>query len=387
MKEEKNLINFDYELRFNGVNYYTAVWINGVYLGHHFGGFTPFNFNVNKLIKKNKNLIAIRVDNNRKSYRIPSLSFDWFNWGGIYRDVDLLILEKNRINDIIIRTKLITRQESRIEISYKVIGSLTLKWQILDDSQNQILFEGVIDEKSIANSFNVSILNPKLWSPDTPYLYYLRIYDFSLKSRGKINYNTYFGIREIKINGIYLYLNKKKIFLKGVNLHEEYMPYGRTIPYEKRKEDVENIKKLGLNAIRTAHYSHDESLIEIADKLGILILEEIPVYQHCEFNNPFTLNIASNMLKELIMRDINHPSVIWWSVGNEVPLHKRECAKFIKNLVNLARELDNSRIITCVSRKLISDLTRKSLEVVTINTYFGWYYGHERMISLILDPY
>ncbi len=163
------------------------------------------------------------------------------------------------------------------------------------------------------------------------------------------------------------------------------MPYGRTIPYKKRLEDVENIKSLGFNAIRTAHYSHDEAFLKIADEKGILILEEIPIYWHCDFKNPHTYATAINMLIELIKRDVNHPSVIWWCVGNEVPLHERNCANFIKRLMKFARELDDSRIITCVSRKLIPDLTRKYVDVSTINTYFGWYYGHEKMISLILD--
>ena len=173
--------------------------------------------------------------------------------------------------------------------------------------------------------------------------------------------------------------------MKGASLHEEYMPYGRTIPYEKRKEDIENFKSLGFNAIRTAHYSHDEALVEIADRIGLFVLEEIPVYQHCEFKNSQTYETAENMLRDLIYSDINHPSVIWWSVGNEVPLHQRNCARFIKKLIDFARELDDSRIITCASRKLIPDLTRKYVDIATINTYFGWYFGHEKMISLILD--
>jgi len=251
--------------------------------------------------------------------------------------------------------------------------------------KKQILFEGTVNESPDKGVINISIMNPKLWSPDTPNLYYLKIFNNSIKSKDKLIFVSHFGIRQIEINGIHIYLNKEKIFLKGVSLHEEYIPYGRTIPYDKREKDVKNIKSLGFNAIRTAHYSHDEDLINIADKVGMLILEEIPVYQHCNFRDPQTYNTAANMLIELIKRDINHPSVIWWSVGNEVPLHQRSCAKFIKKLMNLARELDNSRIVTCVSRKLIPDLIRNNVDVATINTYFGWYYGHEKMISTILD--
>ncbi|MEE9378935.1 MAG: glycoside hydrolase family 2 TIM barrel-domain containing protein, partial [Candidatus Lokiarchaeia archaeon] len=385
LNKEKDINKYDYQIRFKGSNYNTKIWMNGEFLGEHNGGFTPFFLDISNLIKTGNNNLVVRTNNIRKKDQIPSMSFDWFNWGGIYRDVDLLILHKNRVKDIFIKTKLRTRQESKIEISYSIIGEVSLKWQILDSSKTDILYEGTSPDRSGKGSFNLTINDPKLWSPNAPNLYYLKFFDNSQKTEDLLIFNTHFGIRQIEINGIHIYLNKEKIFLKGASLHEEYMPYGRTIPYKKRKEDIENFKSLGFNAIRTAHYSHDEALIEITDKIGLLVLEEIPVYQHCDFKNSQTYETAKNMLKELIYRDINHPSVIWWSVGNEVPLHQRNCARFIKKLIEFARELDDTRIITCVSRKLIYDLTRKYIDVATINSYFGWYYGHEKMISLILD--
>jgi len=383
--EEKDLKNNDYQIRLKGANYNTKVWLNGEFLGEHNGGFTPFSFNVNNLIRERDNFLTVRVDNTRRKDQIPAISFDWFNYGGIYRDVDLLSLHKNRLDKVCVKTTLITKQKSRIDVSYNIIGEVSLKWQIFDDTKNHLLYEGNAPVSSGKGRFNLIITNQKLWTPNSPNLYYLRIYDSSHEAKDLLIYNTYFGIRQIEINGINLILNKERIFLKGASLHEEYMPYGRTIPYEKRKEDVSNLKSLGFNAIRTAHYSHDEDLIDITDKAGILILEEIPVYWSCDFKNPQTYEVAANMLRELIWRDINHPSVIWWSVGNEVPLHKKTCSKFIKSLMNLAREIDKTRIVTVVSRKLIPDLTRNSVDIATINFYFGWYFGHVKMISLILD--
>jgi len=385
LNDEVDVRKYDYQINFKGSNYNTKVWFNGDFIGEHNGGFTPFFFDVNKFIKSGNNFLVVCTNNIREKDQIPSLSLDWFNWGGIYRDVDLLFLNKNRVQDVFLKTKLETRQKSRIEVSYRIIGKISLKWQILDSFQKEILYEGTSPEKFGKGTFQFTINNPKLWSPDTPNLYYLKIFNVSQKNEDLLIFNTHFGIRQIEVNGIHIYLNKKKIFLKGASLHEEYMPYGRTIPYKKRKEDVENFKSLGFNAIRTAHYSHDEALVEITDKIGLLVLEEIPVYQHCDFKSSQTYETAENMLKELINRDRNHPSVIWWSVGNEVPLHQRRCASFIKKLIDFARELDDTRIITCVSRKIFFDLTRNYVDVATINTYFGWYYGHEKMISLILD--
>jgi beta-glucuronidase len=385
IKEEFKDFAFDYFLRFKGSNYNTKVWLNGVFIGEHDGGFTPFQFGINEVVKQKKNRIIVRTDSTRRRDQIPSLSFDWFNWGGIYRAIDLRVLNKERIEDIIIKTHMFSNIKSKIEVSFRKIGNLSMRWEILDINNKNILFKGKILKSDNKNNFEVIFNNPKLWSPEEPNLYFLKIYKNSTEDSNEILFKTHFGIRQIQINSTYIYLNRKRIFLRGVSLHEEYMPYGRTIPYEKRKEDVENIKSLGFNAIRTAHYSHNEDLINIADKLGLLILEEIPVYQHCSFKNSKTYYTAEKMLKELIKRDINHPSVIWWSVGNEVPLHQRSTAKFIKKLINFTRDLDTSRLVTCVSRKLIPDLTRKYIDIATINTYFGWYYGHENMISFILD--
>jgi len=372
------------KIRFKGSNYRTIIWINNKLIGQHFGGFTPFEHEIKNCLKSENNLIVVRIDNIRRKGQIPDLSFDWFNWGGIYRNVDLLILNEDRIEDVVIKTYLISNDECKLEFDYKIIGNPSIVWEIIDAESNSPILNDEISLNSKSLVYKFIIKNPKLWTPDTPNLYYLKIYNQNTIGK-ELLFKTSFGIRQINIVGTCLYLNKKRIFLKGISLHEEYMPYGRTIPYDKRKEDVQNIKSLGFNAIRTAHYSHDENLLDIADKLGILILEEIPVYQHCDFGNPHTYNTAQNMLKELIKRDINHPSVIWWSVGNEIPSHQRGCARFIKKLMKYARKLDNTRIITCVSRKLIPDLTRSSCDVATINTYFGWYYGHEKMISLILD--
>jgi beta-glucuronidase len=373
---------YDYHLQFKGVNYNTKVWLNGIFVGEHNGGFTPFRFLVNESLKSKTNFLVIRVDNSRQKDGIPSLFFDWFNWGGIYRDVDLFISEKNRIESVKITTRLITRQEVRIGISFKTIGEIHHRWEILDIEENEIVRKGEIP--STVENFEISFDDPKLWSPETPTLYQFLIFDNSLEISNLL-YKTNFGIRQIEINSNFILLNKKRVKLKGVSLHEEYLPYGRTIPYVKRREDLERIKALGFNSVRTAHYPHDESLIEIADEIGILILEEIPVYRDCNYKNRKTFKLAARMMRDLIMRDYNHPSVIWWSVGNEIPTHKRACSRFIKNLMDFVRMHDPTRIITYVSSKLTSDLFRRNADLATLNTYFGWYYGSVKLLNLVLD--
>lgn len=379
--------DLDYYIKFKGSNYNTKVWVNGDYLGEHNGGFTPFQFKIKSPLKSSKNLLAVRTDNTRRRGQIPDISFDWFNWGGIYRGVDLLLLNKNRITDVVIKTPLNSTKQSQIVVSYSVIGNVSLRWEILDTDKKTILFNDEISEhnKRPIGGLTLTVNEPKLWSPDSPNLYYIKFISTLPESKDEVFYETHFGIRQIEISGVYIYLNKRKFYFKGICLHEEYMPYGRAIPYEKREDDIRNMKSLGLNALRTAHYSHDEDLMDIADKLGLLILEEIPVYWHCDFKSKETFKTAAKMMRNLIKRDINHPSVVWWSVGNEIPIEQYHCKRFFKRLMDWTRRFDDTRIVTFVSMRMISDLTKRHADVGGINMYWGWYYGSPKMISTILD--
>ncbi|MBD3193616.1 MAG: hypothetical protein GF317_01070 [Candidatus Lokiarchaeota archaeon] len=374
----------DKKLRFNAANYNTKVWLNGVFLGEHDGGFTPFHFNLKKSLKDKDNFLVVRCDNIRKKSRLPAFSFDWFNYGGIYRDVDIISLTKNRIKNVIIKTNLVSRNKSIISISYEILGRLALEWEIRDVNNGNLYYRGEISESTGKSSFSLTTKNLKFWSPSNPKLYKLMIYSRT-KNEKNLLFDSNFGIREIEILGNYIYLNKKLIRLKGASLHEELVPFGRTIPYEEREKDITAMKALGFNALRTAHYSHDEDLLDIADRLGILILEEIPVYWMCDYKSNDVFKVAAKMLRNLIKRDINHPSVIWWSVGNEIPIERPEVSKFMKRLMKWVRMHDNTRIVTYVSMKLFSDLTRRHADVACINYYFGWYVGSPRLISLMLD--
>ncbi|MHA1272014.1 MAG: glycoside hydrolase family 2 protein [Promethearchaeota archaeon] len=377
--------SFDYFLKFYGANYITKVWLNGSYIGEFEGGFVPFRFKVNNFLKSSNNFLVVWVDNKRRESQIPDVAIDWFNWGGIYRDVELEILEKDRIEDVVIKTTVKSNRESKIEIKYKISGQTPLYWEIFEFEKENPLFFGNISETSGEGCFSLTISNPKLWSPESPNLYILKIYNNPNIQERSLLFESTFGIRQIEVIGKYLYLNKKRIYLKGISLHEELMPYGRTIPHELRERDLKDIKSLGLNAVRTTHYPHDESLVKIADRIGLLILEEIPVYWHCNFKSVKTFKIAARMIKNLIKRDINHPSVIWWSVGNEIPIELPECAKFINRLMEWVRRFDDTRIITFVSNKLFCDLVKRNADVGAINLYFGWYYGSPKMISPVLD--
>ena len=375
----------DYRLIFKGCNYLTLVWLNGFFLGYHEGGFTPFSFDIERKSLKEKNFLVVRTDNARRKGQIPDLAFDWFNWGGIYRDVELQLLDKNRVKNVQIKTRLIALNEWNIDISFVIKGHLSINWKILDGANGNIIKEGV--ERNLEKKGNISVIlkGLKTWSPEEPNLYYLKIVSIEKDKENAILFNHHFGIRQIEVVGNRILLNKKPIMLKGVSLHEELIQYGRTIPIKKREQDLIDIKSLGFNTVRTAHYSHDESLLNLADKIGILILEEIPIWGKFDYKNPRTFILACKMIKEMIYRDFNHPSVIWWSVGNEIPIENPLVSKFIKNLMDWARKLDDTRIVTYVSYRIFSDVYRHHADVATINFYFGWYFANVKQINLFLN--
>ncbi|MHA1425838.1 MAG: glycoside hydrolase family 2 protein [Candidatus Helarchaeota archaeon] len=369
----------DYFIQFNGVNYYCKLWINGAYLGSHSGGFVPFRLKIPVRILESKNIIAIEVENLRKKERIPSEFFDWFNWGGIYRDITLFIFPKVRIQWIHIVTTKISPNLAELRINYKLTQPTKLIWKITRD--NHTYLEGETETTVKFGKFTINFPKPDLWSPASPILYKFHA-QLTGGSEEKIES---FGIRHIAVKMDGIYLNNELIKIRGVSLHEEFMPTGRTIKRENRFQDLKNIKQLGFNTIRTAHYSHDEALIEGADELGLLILEEIPVYWLCDYSNPETLKVAANQLRSLIFRDFNHPSVILWSVGNEVPVEQKACYNFINSLMQYAKKLDGSRIVTYVSNRMISDQLHVKSDLACINLYFGWYIGSERNLNFLLD--
>jgi beta-galactosidase/beta-glucuronidase len=458
--------NYDLYIRFKAVNYHTKVWINGLSIGENNGGFLPFKFKIMPEILSlgSDNYICVCVENYREEDRIPCRTFDWFNYGGIYRNVDFLILEKTRINWVKIAPKLVEKNCATYQIDYELVSlknengvpkfqnqdinwncyylgdlstlnsvtrgnvheqetSLSEKADMDDQNANEADLigsesgndlrnenpdeEDILDElirepikfdeikpEEIApqkpnikgvliksgsftltsglskGSFSISIEEPHLWSPESPELYQLEI-----MIKGSLSpVQSRFGIREIKTSGTSLLLNGKQIKLFGVCLHEELMPYGRAIPTEQRINDVLSIKSIGFNALRTAHYPHDESLLDIADEEGLLILEEIPVYWGIKFQDVNVQRTAARMLRKLIRRDINHPCVIMWSCGNEIPIEKPACEHLMENLLKLGKSLDSSRLVSYVGMRTFSDFTRRKTDINCVNTYFGWYY-------------
>lgn len=367
-------------LYFGAVNYRADVYLNGKKLGTHIGGFTPFNLEVpGSLLKEKGNFLVVKVDNKRFATEVPTVNTDWWNYGGITREVMLVELPP-----VFIRGYSLQLQKPVPGLSYKTNGAELTGWVALSNPQaGEATVE--IPELHFKQSFPVSgdsarlrfrLPSLALWSPSNPKLYSIRIYT----ATDAISDKT--GFRTIETAGKKVLLNGSPLFMRGICIHAE-------IPQQRRrawsKQDALQLlgwaKQLNCNMVRLAHYPHDEMMERVADSLGILVWSEIPVYWTIDFSSAEVLEKAKAQLTEMITRDRNHASVIIWSVGNETPVSAVR-TDFMHSLVTEARQLDNSRLISAAlevhynqGRNVIDDPLGAYTDLVSVNEYLGWYSG------------
>ncbi len=368
--------SFDYQRRpntrlfvyFGAANYFADVYLNGEKIGQHEGGFTPFNFEITRLVRDTGNFLVVKVDNKRRRDAVPTLMTDWWNYGGLTRDVKLVETPATFVYDYFVQLKKGTR--NRISGWVNVNGS--------NPSQVRVRIpEAGIDRSFTTDANGFAAIdfeaNLRLWSPEDPKLYDVWIDEV----RDQI------GFRSIEARGTEILLNGRPIFLRGVCMHEEApLRGGRANGSEDARMLLGWARELGANFVRLAHYPHNEFMIREADRLGILLWSEIPVYWTILWDNPATLENARNQLSEVIARDKNRAAVVIWSVANETPLSEPRLS-FLKNLVSHARQLDPTRLVSAaMERHYVNDTTQmiddplgEFLDVLGCNEYVGWYDG------------
>lgn len=360
-------------VHFGAVNYHSVVYLNGTKLGDNTGGFTPFNFEITKLLKDKDNFLVVKVDNTRRRDGVPTLNTDWWNYGGITRDVTLIEVPETFIQDYFIQLKKGSTEE--------VQGWIQLNGNELNQQIRVRIPEADINVSVQTDETGKAAVSLKkdftLWSPENP-----KLYQVIIETRDE-SISDLIGFRTIETEGTKILLNKKPVFLRGICIHEEApIREGRAFC----KEDADTLlswaKELNCNFVRLAHYPHNEYMIREADKMGILVWEEIPVYWTILWDNEATFKNAANQLKQVIVRDRNRAGVILWSMANETPVSEPRL-KFLRNLVDEARELDPTRLITAANEKhykdpqtqLIDDPFGEYLDVLGCNEYIGWYDG------------
>ena len=372
---------FDYDLKvkkrqfvyFGAVNYKAEVYLNGKKLGTHEGGFTPFNFEISAIVKPKDNYLVVKVDNTRRKDAVPTVNTDWWNYGGITRDVLLIEEPETFVQDYTIQLKKGDKNT--------IAGFVKLNNPKSDDTVTISIPELKI-EKQINTStertlpFEIATTNIKYWSPESPKLYEV------LVKTGDQTIKDQIGFRTIDTVGPNILLNNKSIFLKGISIHEENASGGRGSSEADALRLLNWAKELGCNYVRLAHYPHNENMIRLADKMGLMVWEEIPVYWTVDFTRENVLNNAKNQLTEVITRDKNRASVIIWSMANETPLSDAR-NNFLINLVSHTKSLDSTRLLSAAlltrSEKgvgIIDDKIGEYLDIIAFNQYLGWYGGN-----------
>jgi beta-glucuronidase len=358
---------------FGAANYRSTVFLNGEKLGEHEGGFTPFNFEVTSLLRDGENFLIVEVNNARRADGVPALKFDWWNYGGITRDVSLLEVPAKFIQDYCVQ--LAKGERGQIEGWVQLNGVQSAQTVTLEIPEAKVR-ETVMTDAAGRADFRISA-KLDLWSPEHP-----RLYDVVLSS-GADTIRDQIGFRTVEVQGNKILLNGAPIFLRGVAMHEE-APFrdGRAFSPEDAQTLLGWAKELGCNFVRLAHYPHNENEIRLADRIGLLLWSEIPVYWDVDWESPATLASAQAQLRDMIARDRNRAAVIFWSVANETPV-KPERLTFLKQLVQDARGLDSTRLITSAlnhvdetgpDMRTLSDPLGDELDVLGINEYLGWYW-------------
>ena len=358
-------------LCFDGINYQCDVYLNNEKTGSHEGGFTPFQFEITDKIKNGENSIIVRVNNQRKADNIPALDFDWWNYGGITRDVWLAETPAEYIKDYFIQLKKGTANE--------IAGWLQLNGTATNQNVTVKIPELNINYNASINAEGKAFINintkPILWSPLNP-----KVYDVIIKTKTD-SIHEEIGFRNIEVKGADILLNGRPVFLRGVNIHEEIpQRMGRAWSEADAQMLLGWAKELGCNFVRLAHYPHNEHIIKLAEKMGLLVWEEIPLWQGIQFSNPVILQKANTLLDEMITRDKNRCPVIFWSLSNETtPSASRN--QTLTAMAEHARTLDPTRLITSALNQVkyetnsvvIDDSLINALDVIAVNEYLGWY--------------
>ncbi|HEY5407494.1 MAG TPA: glycoside hydrolase family 2 TIM barrel-domain containing protein [Ginsengibacter sp.] len=362
-----------YFLYFKSVNYEATVYVNGQKAGEHKGGFTPFQFDVTSLLHDGNNFVVVKANNTRRKENVPTENFDWWNYGGITGNVALAEISGTFISDYKIQ---LAKSDNK-----HISGFVQLKGQQAGQKITVGIPEANINTIIVTNDsgyadINIAVKNLHYWSPEDPRLYNVVIKSADDSVKEKI------GFRTIETKGKDILLNGKSIFLRGICMHDEdpFIP-GRPRNASECRMMLLWAKELNCNFIRLAHYPHNESEARLADSLGIMLWEEVPVYWSIDWDNPATYDIAQQQLSELIARDKNRAGVIVWSIGNETPAtDSRE--KFMEKLADHAHLLDNTRLVSAALLGHINNDTfhlddplGKKLDVVSFNEYIGWYVG------------
>lgn len=358
-------------LYFGAVNYQAVVYVNGKKVGTHEGGFTPFDYDVTDVLKEGENFVIVKVDNKRRRENVPTQIFDWWNYGGICREVMLVDVADVHVDDYDIQLAKGNAKKivCHVQLNKKVAGE-KVKINIPELKLRITLVTDGAGEATVSLK-----VKPQLWSPESP-----KLYKVQLAMAGDTIHDE-IGFRTIEVRGKQVLLNGCPIFLRGVTLHDEAaVRHGRVRTTEESHQLLAWAKEMGCNFVRLAHYPHNEKTVREAERMGLMVWDEIPCYWTIAWENEATYRNAQMQLHDLIKRDRNRANVILWSVANETP-HSDARDRFLRKLLRYARSQDSTRLISLAMEvtsaknyeNKLQDNLHDEVDVVAFNQYVGWY--------------
>jgi beta-glucuronidase len=379
-------------LRFGSANYLAEAWLNGARLGVHEGGHLPFEFEITSHVRPQGNRLVVCVNGELGPDRVPPGnipargpdsfaqanfppgSFDFFPFCGLHRPVLLTAAPVEGLADVTVTTELAGR-DGRVKVSLNRAGGDSARARVSVSGAD--LAAGVAAEAAFSGDraeLELTVPGARLWSPRSPALYDLEI-DLSHAGAVFDRYTLPIGLRTVAVDGDRLLLNGQPIYLRGFGRHEDFPVTGRGLVPAVLVKDYALMKWTGANSFRTTHYPYSEAMMDLADRLGFLVIDETPAVGlfFAEEGLPRRLELCRQYVQDLIARDKNHPSVIMWSLANEPHSSRPEAVPFFRELYDLARSLDPTRPITIASYRGLQEESFEFLDLVCLNRYYGWY--------------
>jgi len=403
-------------MRFGAAGYYCSVWLDGTPLGNHEGNSLPFEFDLSRRVKPGrKHRLVVKINNQlgpesippggmehvsekgaapnfmneaisnfasvlpeiqmlpllletRRQY--PNVPFDFLPFAGIHRPVKLYATAKDHLERFLVRSE-IKRSKATVVCDVEAIGRATSVKGTLQRGNKTFATEAALDDGRATLKFSVP--RPDLWHPSSPHLYQLSL---SLLKGTKVidEYHTEIGIRSIQVTDTEILLNGEPIYLNGACKHEDFPIIGKGLCEPAIVKDFSLMKWMGANSFRTSHYPYAEEQLMLADRMGFLVIDEMPtVGLGYGMYTDSILEKCKGILTELVERDCNHPSVIMWSIANEPDPFTESAGDFFGKLRSHAKQLDPSRPVTIASVHSPADYTFDVVDVICVNRYYGWY--------------
>jgi beta-glucuronidase len=388
-------------LRFESVNYRAKVWLNGKLIGFHVGAYLPFELNATSVRRRGINRLVVKVDSRRTMTDIPPLfvhstgAFEggWWNYTGILREVYLRRVTNFDLRNVFVRPRLGCRRCAAklvIQASVANVNGHVRRAKVAGTIAGRAFrLHGrrVPGRRSVRFTARLQIKHPRLWSPDHPHLYSVRLTAVDASGLIVQRYVVHVGIRSLRVNRRgRVELNFREINLRGASIHEDNPLVGAAIGQPEMRRAANELRRLGATMTR-AHYPLHPYFLELCDRKGIVVWSEIPVYRMrtAQFSHATVRAKAVRMLREEILNDRNHPSIMVWSIGNENPSRPKSNFKaYIRKAARTAHSLDPTRLVgiaTSSGPTVEKQRIYNELDVLGINDYFGWYRGPRGVIA------